>query len=124
MYYKKIKWCSKSVKAPWQPPDFVFVIAWTFLYTTYGLTLYWANQSRTRALLWWGLGLNLLWIPVYKYSTKLALVLLIAMIGVATVAQKQLGEDDLHTEAVYQFIYLMWLIFALTLNAYIVLKCP
>jgi hypothetical protein len=86
--------------------------------------LYWANQSRSRALLWWGLGLNLLWIPVFKYSNKLAFLLLLAMIGVATVAQKQLGEDDLHTEAVYQFIYIMWLIFALTLNAYIVIHCP
>ena len=74
--------------------------------------------------MWLGLGLNILWIPVFKYSSKLALVLLLAMIGIATVAQRQLYRDNFYWEFVNQFVYSLWLIFALTLNAYIAIHCP
>jgi hypothetical protein len=100
------------------------VAAWSYLYATYALTLYWANQSRSKQLLWWGLGLNLLWIPLFSINTKLAFLLLMAMIGIATFAEQQLSADGYHLESIFQLTYILWLIFALSLNGYIALSCP
>ena len=118
-----MKWFTKCVRAPWQPPPIVFIAVWTYLYISYALTLYWANQSRSKQILWWGLALNLLWIPVFQYNSKLALLFLLAMIFLASIAQQQLSVDGYHLQSINQLIYVTWLMFALSLNAYIAIKC-
>jgi hypothetical protein len=65
-----------------------------------------------------------LWIPLFTINTKLAFLLLLAMIGIATFVQQQLSADGYQLESVFQLTYVLWLIFALTLNAYIALSCP
>ena len=109
------------VKPPWQPPAIAFQIVWPILYTLYAITLFleWdIPVSRNYLLL--GLVLNLCWVPLFAFNTRLALFLLTLMIAVA-------GKCVLlvRRSSMYVFLpYLAWISFAWTLNAYIAVSCP
>jgi len=117
------RWFVSCTKAPWQPPDFVFVGVWTTLYTLYAITIARAWNSPALQSLWWGLGLNLLWIPSFMVSPKLGVVVIGAMLTVAAISNRQLKDDDLTNEANFIIVYMVWLSFALSLNLYIASKC-
>ena len=114
----------KCVKAPLQPPDWFFGFAWTFLYTVYGVTLYdtWQTVECRNSLLW-GLGLNLLWTPIFAYNSKYALLVLAAMIVLAFDSLKKLNKNGYIIESNWFTVYIVWLFFALYLNMYIASRC-
>ena len=111
----------KCATAPWQPPNAVFVVVWTILYIFYGLTLYRARNSPAIGLLWLGLALNLLWAPLFIYNAKLGLAIIVLMIIIAYYSYNKLKNNP--SEAVFIQVYAAWLVFALTLNSYIAIKC-
>jgi tryptophan-rich sensory protein len=115
----------KCTKAPWQPPNSVFPIVWTFLYTVYFVLLAktWKSTSSRNSLLT-GLILNIAWIPAFAYNAKAGLAILAIMIGVAFDTSRRLELDGYHTLNNWFQPYLVWLIFAFTLNLYIVANCP
>jgi tryptophan-rich sensory protein len=127
----KPQWFRKCPRAPWQPPDFVFKFVWPILYTLYGIVLYqrW-NQASIRNILLLGLALNLAWVPLYIVSTQLALVLIIVMTAIAGKTLQLLYNYDT-LKGIKGFArsstlfapYPAWLLFALSLNAYLVWKC-
>ena len=128
------RWSDTCAKAPWQPPDAVFGVAWTALYTLYGVSL-WREQHNpeTRDPLLVGLAMNAAWVPLFSATPRGALVLLTAMVAVAVFCTRRLAVEDaaatpprtrLQSRAVQFAPYLGWLAFAWTLNAYVVLKCP
>ena len=127
----KQEWFRKCPRAPWQPPDFVFKFVWPILYILYGVTLYkhW-NQTNIKNILLLGLALNFAWVPAFVANTQLALVVIVGMIAVAIESLRLLYRDDtLHTRegllksSTLFAPYLAWLLFAFTLNAYLVYKC-
>lgn len=115
----------KCTKAPWQPPNSVFPIVWSFLYTVYFVLLAktWKSTSSRNSLLT-GLILNIAWIPAFAYNAKAGLAILAIMIGVAFDTSRRLELDGYHTLNNWFQPYLVWLIFAFTLNLYIVANCP
>jgi tryptophan-rich sensory protein len=115
----------KCAKAPWQPPNSVFPIVWSFLYTVYFVLLAktWKSKSSRNSLLI-GLALNIAWIPAFAYNAKAGLAILAIMIGVAFDTSRRLELDGYHTLNNWFQPYLIWLIFAFTLNMYIVANCP
>lgn len=126
-----MKWFEKCSRVPWQPPNYVFKVVWPILYFLYGFVCYkhW-NQTKLRNTLLFGLALNLAWVPIFILNTKVALLVILAMIIVAIQTLRLLHSDDvlqgrkgLFRSAVIFSPYLAWLLFALSLNAYIVWKC-
>ena len=111
-------------QAPWQPPKPVFMYAWAFLYTLYGTILVktWRSHSSRNSLLW-GLALNILWIPAFMRDPTYGLIVLGIMIGVAFDTSRRLELDGYHFENNWFYTYIAWLIFAFTLNLYIVANC-
>ena len=119
----RMAWFDKYTdKPPWQPPNKVFTIVWPILYAIYAVTLYlqWKNVGVRNALLL-GLVLNFCWVPVFTINAYAALAVLTAMIAVGVqsilLLKKQRGY------AVWLFSpYVLWILFAWTLNAYIAVK--
>ena len=111
-------------KAPWQPPNFVFKYVWFFLYTLYATILLktWESHSSRNSLLW-GLALNILWIPAFMIDPTYGLIVLGIMIGVAFDTSRRLELDGHHHENNWFYTYIVWLIFAFTLNLYVVANC-
>lgn len=111
-------------KAPWQPPKEVFKYVWFFLYTLYATILLrtWESHSSRNSLLW-GLALNILWIPAFMIDPTYGLIVLGIMIGVAFDTSRRLELDGHHHENNWFYTYIVWLIFAFTLNLYVVANC-
>ena len=119
---KRAEWYDKCGKAPWQPPGFTFRIVWPILYALYAVVLYleW-NNTTTRNYLLLGLVLNLCWVPAFTVNSRLALLLLTGMIGVAIASILQMKG---RRASMYAFApYLVWISFAWTLNAYLAVTC-
>ena len=117
------EWFNKCKPAPWQPPAIVFRIVWPILYTLYAIVLFLERKnSNTFSILLVGLLLNLCWVPLFIYSTQLALLLLIAMIlvGIKSIYLLYLSN---YTRALLFTPYMLWLGVAFSLNAYIALTC-
>ena len=109
------------VRAPWQPPNYVFQYVWPVLYGLYLYTLLsqW-NNTRLLDILIIGLVLNISWVPTFTKDPTLALVILSGMVWLALKTQNAL------TTRCAQFLfspYTAWLLFAWTLNAYIAWNC-
>ena len=115
---------TKCVRAPWQPPDVVFGPVWAFLYTLYFIILAktWKSKSSRNSLLI-GLALNVAWVPAFAYNSKLALVILALMIGVAYDTSRRLEIDGYATQNRWFQCYIVWLLFAFSLNLYIAVNC-
>jgi tryptophan-rich sensory protein len=114
----------KCTKAPWQPPNIVFTFAWTFLYSLYFIILIqtW-NLPSSRGSLLIGLALNISWIFAFRYNSKLGLLVLALMIGVAYDTSRRLELDGKHTLNNWFQTYIAWLLFAFSLNFYISVNC-
>ena len=96
---------------------------WTTLYTLYAMIMVRAWNTSAIQALWWGLGLNLLWIPAFILNSKFGVFVIGAMIAVAAISYTQLKDQALENEATFFVVYLTWLSFALSLNLYIASKC-
>ena len=115
------EWFDKCGKAPWQPPPIVFKVVWPILYALYAasIVLEWDNLKLRNYLLL-GLLLNLCWVPLFIYETRLALILLTLMIGVAIKCMMLMqGRISFYVFAPY----LVWISYAWTLNAYLAVTC-
>jgi translocator protein len=124
------EWYQSLQKAPWTPPGWVFGFAWTLImlcFSWYMAKLWPVAENRT-ALLWmYGVQwvLNVSWNPLFfhYHQTLVALVAITALtllvafflVGYASAVGK------------YTFLlapYLVWLLIATSLNAYICWNNP
>ena len=123
-------WYINLNQATWTPPGFVFGLAWTSImicFTAYMMLLWqevsMRGQVKKLFLLSWVL--NVLWNPVFfaMHQTSLALFiitgLLILLMIMAVLYLKLLGLKTLLIAP-----YILWLVIATSLNAYIVLQNP
>jgi benzodiazapine receptor len=123
-------WYVDLNQAPWTPPGFVFGLAWTLImicFTAY-MTLLWQEESvrpRVKKLFILSWGLNVLWNPVFfgLHQTGWALVLISGLLLLLiTMAVKFARVLQLKT--LWIAPYILWLVIATSLNAYIVLQNP
>lgn len=123
-------WYNGLVKSGLTPPGWMFSVAWTVLYFLLGWALYLvivsahknARKMRAYILFVVQLLLNGLWSYVFfgAHMAGLALVLLLALFLVAAWMARDFVR--LSRPAAYMVIpYLLWLMFAFYLNAYILL---
>ncbi|HBB48248.1 MAG TPA: TspO protein [Flavobacteriaceae bacterium] len=123
-------WYINLNQATWTPPGFVFGLAWTSImicFTAYMMLLWqevsMRGQVKKLFLLSWVL--NVLWNPVFfaMHQTSLALFiitgLLILLMIMAVLYLKLLGLKTLLIAP-----YILWLVIATSLNAYIVFQNP
>jgi translocator protein len=124
------QWYKSLKKAPWQPPALAFQV-WNILYILIALAGWLALKTNQpskwyyhASLAFWIIQLvtNALWTPTFFRLREplLALVLLVLALVSSTTAAVLFF---LYVKvAAYLFIpYIAWLVFALTLNAYIVI---
>ena len=123
-------WYASLNQAPWTTPGFVFGLAWSTIMIAFSLYLYRLSlhQKNSKALMRWfpiAWLLNVAWNPVFfgLHQTLLGLLILIALLVTVTYMAKLFFKD----QKAYTLLlapYILWLIVAASLNAYIVLFNP
>lgn len=118
-------WYGTLVKAPWTPPPIAFMIVWPLLYLTIVVSFWLVlkqSKPKKRALTAFSihLGFHFLW-PICFFYLGTPLMGLICMIFlIATLLWTMREFYPLSQTACYILIpYLIWLLFALSLNSYI-----
>ena len=122
------EWYLSLDKAPWTPPGWVFGAAWTFIMITFAVYMAyaWSAANNLTALLvvfilqWL---LNVAWNPIFFkfHLTVLGLVCIISL----TIVVAYLFINYMHPmkwKSLFVLPYLVWLLLAASLNAYIVIK--
>jgi len=124
-------WYDGLVKAPWNPPGWVFGPAWTVLYTLMAVAAWlvartgFDNSGVRAALILYAvqLGLNLAWSLLFfaARSPGWALVDIIALDVLVAVTMVAFWKID--ALAGWLLVpYLAWILFATSLNAWIVIR--
>lgn len=121
-------WYQDLTKAPWTPPGWVFGAAWTLIMIC--LTIYMANaynkiENKTMftGLYVVQLVLNILWNPVFfHYKATLTALLAISLLTLLVGFLLLYYWNEVKSLSLLLAPYLIWLIIATSLNAYIVLN--
>ena len=117
-------------KAPWTPPGYVFGLAWTAIMIC--LSFFMAglkdviadNIAKTilalYALQW---ALNVIWNPLFfKYHLSAIALVAIILLFIVVAAMLYYASNYSNTYALLIVPYTVWLLIAISLNVYIVLK--
>jgi len=119
---------SKMIKSSRQPPSFVFMFAWTFLYISYAISfqyLYNEDKDNTYMIYLFSLNmiLNLLWVIVFFWGGNLILSqIIIVLLLLLTLYQAYYVYTELDYIEYNYFVTIMlltyagWLCIATTLN--------
>jgi tryptophan-rich sensory protein len=120
------EWYQTLNKAPWTPPGWVFGAAWTFLMCcfTVFMTMRWSkDHDRKKTLILYSIQwiLNVSWNPIFFYfhQNLLGLIDITLLLSVVII----LGITTLRTlrfHTLWILPYVLWLMIATSLNAYIV----
>ena len=120
-------WYQNLAKAPWTPPGWVFGFAWTGImlcFSLYMAFLWNRCENKKNLILLYGFqwGLNVLWNPVFFHfhQTGISMAIITALsmlVGYLTFRFRML----LNLKSLLLLPYLVWLLIASSLNAYIVL---
>ena len=109
------------------PPNYVFGIAWSILYMMIATSCWWLwehdefmHVKPLRRLMAINLLLNWLWTPVFFYLQYTGLALLIiGLLLVSIIAMVRLARIEARPVMWLLTPYLLWVMFALYLNAFI-----
>ena len=119
-------WYPTLHKSPWTPPGWVFAWVWTGLYIMMGLS-FGLVLAQKKALRQWPsvffivqLGLNVLWCYLFfaERNPLGALVCLVVLLGVVAGYTVMVWPIQ-RISAILFWPYILWLLFAMYLNAYI-----
>ena len=123
-------WYTNLNQAPWTPPGYVFGLAWTLImicFTAY-MSLLWQEKSVRKTakklfILSWGL--NVLWNPVFFgfHKTDAALIIISGLLVLLVIVAIKFVRF-LQLKTLWIAPYIIWLIIATSLNAYIVYQNP
>lgn len=124
----KSEWYASINTAPWTPPGWIIGIAWTVLLICFSiyLTYLWSAVENKKLLL--GLLilyyiLSLVWNPIFfQYQHIVGGMLLITGLAVVVGFITFYYWSDVKLKSLLVFPYFLWLIFATSLNAYILIK--
>jgi tryptophan-rich sensory protein len=119
------EWYQTLNKAPWTPPGWVFGAAWTFLMCcfTVFMTMRWSkDHDRKKTLILYSIQwiLNVSWNPIFFYFHQNLLGLIditfllfvVVFLGITTLR-------TLRFHTLWILPYVLWLMIATSLNAYI-----
>ena len=119
-------WNQELNKAPWTPPGWVFGVAWTFIMVAFSffMAFWWeiAEHKKGVAILF-GIQwiLNVSWNPIFFYAQQVILGLLVITSLTVLVSYLFFGNwKKLRIKIVFILPYLIWLVIATSLNAYII----
>lgn len=122
-------WYASLAKPWWTPPPAVFPIVWTILYILIAVSLWrlWERAPASRrgalaVLLFCAqLILNAIWTPVFfgLHATQVALAIIVVLLGLIAATIVVLRRVD-RPAALLLVPYLLWVAYATTLNAGIV----
>jgi tryptophan-rich sensory protein len=124
------QWYTSLNQAPWTPPGYVFGLAWTLImicFTAY-MTLVWQEVSlrpQTKRLFIFSWGLNVLWNPVFfaLHQTGVALIIISGLLVVLIFMAVRYSKF-LWVKTLWLAPYILWLVIATSLNAFIVVYNP
>ena len=119
-------WYQELNKAPWTPPGWVFGVAWTFIMVAFSffMAFWWeiAEHKKEVAILF-GIQwiLNVSWNPIFFYAQQVILGLLVITSLTVLVSYLFFGNwKKLRIKIVFILPYLILLVIATSLNAYII----
>lgn len=122
------EWYPSLVKSPLNPPGIVFAIVWPVLYLLMGISagIIWNMRSiytwLTIFLFFVQLGLNLLWsVTFFGMQAPVVALVVLTLLFVAVLMYMAIAYMQRHLVAYLNIPYLLWLLFALYLNGYVVL---
>lgn len=120
-------WYQNLVKAPWTPPGWVFGFAWTLIMVTFAFYMaYLISETKNTktVILLFGIqwGLNVLWNPFFFLFHWVTLGLIVIS-GLSILVAYFLFryQSILKLKTLLIVPYVLWLIIATSLNAYILL---
>ena len=122
------EWYAQLNKAPWTPPGWVFGAAWTFIMlclAVYMGFLLNVPNVKTTALVLYGVHwmLNVAWNPLFfKYHLTGWSLLVIVLLTVIVFSLFVVFLQPAGMKSILLAPYMVWLLIATSLNAYIVLK--
>lgn len=120
-------WYENLSKAPWTPPGWMFGAAWTLImvsfavYMAYLINIH-SNKKRIVLLFLFQWILNVAWNPLFFYSQEIMAGMI--CISILTLLIGYLFFrflKDLRFKSIFLAPYLIWLLIATSLNAYIVI---
>lgn len=120
-------WYASLKKPAWNPPAWVFGPVWTVLYLLMGISSYivWANGGGFLPLFFYALQLivNFAWSPTFFGFKRpdIALILLVTLWFLVIVTMALFSRVSI-TAMLLLIPYILWITYALSLNAYIVHK--
>lgn len=119
-------WYPTLDRPPFRPPNWLFAPAWTVFYTLMGIASYIVYSTGGPAsdlalgLYLAQLTLNALWSPVFFWQKSITggLIVMSGLVIIAAVTNIYFFEIS-HLAGWLFFPYIIWLVYAWTLNAYI-----
>lgn len=128
MYNKK--WYNNINKSPYTPPGWFFGLVWTILYLLMIISFYliWSNSKcfpycNVLTIFLLQLAFNLSWTTVFFKYKKIRLALILTILIFILTFIVSIKFYKINKIASYLLIpYLLWLIVAMYLNIYIILK--
>lgn len=122
------EWYPSLVKSPLNPPGIVFAIVWPVLYLLMGISagIIWNMRSiytwLTIFLFFVQLGLNLLWsVTFFGMQAPVVALVVLTLLFVAVLMYMAIAYMQRHLVAYLNIPYLLWLLFALYLNGFVVI---
>lgn len=122
------EWYQSLNKAPWTPPGWVFGAAWTTIMICFSfyMAYLWKNEELRKYLMVLfsiQFVLNIIWNPIFfHYQNALFGLIVITGLTLLIAAMFYKYLPYLKIRSVLILPYLIWLIIATSLNAYILLK--
>lgn len=122
------EWYQNLNKAPWTPPGWMFGAAWTFIMIAlaFYMAYAWENVGKRNLLMvlftiqW---VLNVSWNPLFfKYHEVMVALVVITALTVVVAVILYLFFHNMKYWSLLLLPYLIWLIIATSLNAYILFK--
>jgi len=119
-------WYANLNKAPWSPPNMAFPIVWTFLYlmiAVAGWLIFRFGNTRLQALWIIQLIVNAAWSWIFfgQHWMLIGLVEIVLLCALVLVVILDARKQELPNVVWLLSPYLLWLLLATTLNAYVVL---
>lgn len=120
------EWYEGLTRAPWNPPNIVFPIAWTALYTLIAIAGHQASKSRDVRLIsiWWAqllVNASWSWVFFHQHWVLVGLIILITLLFLIGWFIVRSYKQSLTLPALLMTPYLFWVCLACSLNLYIYL---
>jgi tryptophan-rich sensory protein len=118
------EWYQELNKAPWTPPGWVFGAAWTLIMILFAIYMAFLikPENKKRIILLFSIQwiLNVAWNPIFFYSQAVTLGLICILSLTILIAHLFFHfRKDMNIKSFLLAPYLVWLIIATSLNAYI-----